>query len=67
MTHRYELDITFVLDKNTAEDEIRTFLNAFKNVTYLNAGDNEEGPFLHGQVTNLGISRYPEGLPEVAR
>jgi hypothetical protein len=57
--HEYRLTIEFVISPNASKEEISAFVNAVQESSCLNAGDNEEGPFLHGEVTDVQIKRVP--------
>jgi hypothetical protein len=55
--HEYELTIKFVVSPNASGKDITTFAKELHGSSCLNAGDNEEGPFLHGLVRDVQITR----------
>jgi hypothetical protein len=58
-SHEYRLTIEFVISPNASKEEISAFVKTVQVSSCLNAGDNEEGPFLHGEVTDVQIKRVP--------
>jgi hypothetical protein len=56
----YELTISFVVSEEETPESVTEFIKALPvGRRMLNAGDNEEGPFLLGTVTDVKITRRP--------
>jgi hypothetical protein len=57
MTDEYTITMVFRVGQEETPAELSEFVKAVQGKTSLNAGDNEEGPFLCGQMIDVQISR----------
>lgn len=56
MTDEYTIIMVFRVGREETPAELSEFVKAVQGKTWMNAGDNEEGPFLRGQMIDVQIS-----------